>query len=181
MRRNRAGVVVTALLAVATGTVGPASAQTDQSRIVDVERRIVAFDGADRFQEGSRLTISLDTDVLFEFDEARLTPQARQTLTAVADEMSERSRSETVLIVGHTDARGSDAYNEDLSRRRATAVRDFLADAVDVDMAFEIEGRGEREPVAPNENPDGSDNPAGRRRNGRARSCRRSVYRSGRI
>jgi outer membrane protein OmpA-like peptidoglycan-associated protein len=60
-------------------------------------------------------------------------------------------------VVGHTDSQGSDAYNDDLSRRRAEAVaavlRPELAGGPELDLA--VEGRGEREPVADNSTDEG--------------------------
>ena len=68
---------------------------------------------------------------------------------------------------GHTDSWGSDAYNDRLSHQRAEAVRDFLEQRYpNLRGRVRAVGRGEREPVAPNEI-DGRDNPAGRAQNRR--------------
>jgi outer membrane protein OmpA-like peptidoglycan-associated protein len=72
-----------------------------------------------------------------------------------------------VTVTGHSDGRGDPAYNLDLSQRRAEAVRAALAEQLGAGFAFEVAGRGEDEPVAPNENADGSDNPEGRALNRR--------------
>jgi photosystem I P700 chlorophyll a apoprotein A2 len=63
---------------------------------------------------------------------------------------------------------GSDADNQRLSEQRAESVRDELVQQYQVETArLTTEGKGEKEPVASNENPDGSDNPAGREQNRR--------------
>lgn len=68
------------------------------------------------------------------------------------------------MLIG---VKGEPPYNQDLSERRAGAVRDFLTLALADPPRFEVAGRGETEPVADNGKPDGSDDPDGRRRNRR--------------
>jgi OOP family OmpA-OmpF porin len=61
-----------------------------------------------------------------------------------------------ILVVGHTDSTGSEAYNQKLSERRANAVKKYLVDSghVKVDM-ITSEGRGETEPIADNKTKEG--------------------------
>ena len=111
--------------------------------------------------------VELPADVLFAFNEATLTDTARDELVKAADYVRRGGAGE-VVIIGHTDARGSDGYNLDLSRRRAEAVRDWFHAQPGVrERRYRTEGRGEREPVAANPLADGSDDPAGRARNRR--------------
>ncbi|MCH2557652.1 MAG: OmpA family protein [Alcanivorax sp.] len=65
--------------------------------------------------------------VNFEFDSARLTPNAKTVLREVAERLQAYPNSE-VEIGGHTDSTGSASYNQTLSERRAASVRDFLID-----------------------------------------------------
>ena len=82
--------------------------------------------------------------------------------------IADRHPGARLLILGYTDAKGSDAYNQKLSERRAEAVQDWLISVARMDPdRLSPAGRGETNPVAPNTNPDGSDNPAGRQRNRR--------------
>jgi outer membrane protein OmpA-like peptidoglycan-associated protein len=110
--------------------------------------------------------IAVVADALFDFDSAELRPDAEETLEAARSSIATPDEG-TITIVGHTDAKGSDAYNDRLSEQRAVTVRDWLAAARAVPQGTGAEGRGEREPVAPNENADGSDNPEGRQLNRR--------------
>ena len=71
-----------------------------------------------------------------------------------------------VQIQGHTDSVSDDASNQTLSEQRAKAVTEALT-SNGVTASIESVGYGETRPVAPNENPDGSDNPGGRRLNRR--------------
>ena len=113
------------------------------------------------------LVIDLPADVLFEFDEAVLTPTA-ETELAKATEVIRRSPAGAIKVIGHTDAKGDDAYNQRLSEARAKAVADWFGGQVGVrTRAFEVSGKGEAAPVAPNAKPDGSDDPAGRQKNRR--------------
>jgi outer membrane protein OmpA-like peptidoglycan-associated protein len=113
------------------------------------------------------ILIALSADVLFDFDKADIKPAAAVELGKAALIVRER-RKGRVGIAGHTDAKGADAYNQKLSERRARAVKDWLAREGGVEArVMDVQGRGEREPVAPNARPDGSDDPEGRARNRR--------------
>lgn len=137
-----------------------------ERRVLDVERRVVPYDGRVQETDGDEVTVSLDGDVLFELDSDALTPSAQTTLTDLATQLDDTAVG-AVAVVGHTDALGTDEYNLDLSLRRARNVRDFLVTAVEKNLEFTVDGRGESEPVASNTLEDGSDNPDGRRRNRR--------------
>lgn len=116
----------------------------------------------------SEVTIELAADVLFDFDKADLLPKAEETLTKAADLVRERAKgTATVRIEGHTDGKGSDSYNQSLSRRRAESVKRWFTSHGLGGITFSTEGFGARRPVAPNTNPDGSDNPEGRAKNRR--------------
>jgi outer membrane protein OmpA-like peptidoglycan-associated protein len=120
-------------------------------------------------QQGEDETVALRTDVLFAFDQATLSPKAASILRDVAQETRERAdpARPPIEIEGHTDSKGEDAYNQRLSERRAKAVRDYLARILGVDYTYRATGKGEHEPIAKNERPDGGDNPEGRARNRR--------------
>lgn len=109
----------------------------------------------------------LDGDVLFDFDQATIRPDAAATLTAVYGSLTTRAPTGPIVVQGHTDAVGDDAYNLDLSRRRATAVADFLTERGLDRGRLSVEGFGEKVPAVPNTRPDGGDDPAGRQQNRR--------------
>lgn len=110
------------------------------------------------------IAIDLPADVLFDFDKAVLRTDAREPLMKAAQLIA--SYPDAPLAVnGHTDSKGSDAYNDPLSVKRATAVADWLK--VNTGRTPAAAGLGKRKPVAPNTLPDGSDNPEGRQRNRR--------------
>ncbi len=109
--------------------------------------------------------IEMLADALFDFDQALLRPDAVQTLSSVGPMLKEQG-DHPVTVEGHTDAKGSDDYNERLSLRRAASVRDWLVAEGYVRSAA-VRGLGEARPVAANEHGDGSDDPEGRQRNRR--------------
>jgi len=116
--------------------------------------------------------ILLPTDILFDFDKYELRPEAKDLLQKLKAHFDTR-KTDQVHIFGHTDSKGSDQYNATLSQRRAVAVQKWLKDNTGV-YAMAL-GMGEREPLVPNENPDGSDNPENRQRNRRV-TIRVAVY-----
>jgi len=151
-------------------TVGVSRKQVGLKRAqVGLVRRVVPFDGQIRRNQASstQVTVTLDTQVLFDFDQATLTPAAQTSLRALADELNRNLASPAVAVDGYTDSVGTDQHNVDLSTRRATAVRDFLAPLMRVPVTFTVTGHGPADPVASNTRPDGSDDPDGRRQNRR--------------
>jgi outer membrane protein OmpA-like peptidoglycan-associated protein len=118
-------------------------------------------------QTAQGTAISLSGDVLFDFDRDRLRPDAQRSLAELAVLIA-RTQPHGLRIVGYTDGIGSPQYNLDLSDRRARNVERWLLDHGRVQAAgLDVEGRGAANPVAPNELPDGRDNPTGRQQNRR--------------
>ena len=99
-------------------------------------------------ERGMVLTLG---DVLFDTGAATLKPGAGAVLDRVAGFLNENDGTK-VMIEGHTDARGSDDYNQELSQRRAQAVVDGLAFRGIDRGRVEAVGRGEALPVASNDN-----------------------------
>jgi OmpA-OmpF porin, OOP family len=108
--------------------------------------------------------ITLGDEVLFDFDKADLRPEAAPVIEKIASYLV--SSGAAMQINGHTDSVGTDEYNQKLSERRAQAVWSALRTR-GVVAAGSVNGFGETQPVAPNSNADGSDNPAGRQLNRR--------------
>jgi outer membrane protein OmpA-like peptidoglycan-associated protein len=116
----------------------------------------------------TEIHIDLAADVLFDFDKSTLRPSARDTLHQAASIVRSNAKASMVRIDGYTDAKGSDSYNQQLSNRRAEAVRNwFVAKEGLTGVNFATQGYGAKNPVAPNTKPDGSDDPSGRQRNRR--------------
>jgi outer membrane protein OmpA-like peptidoglycan-associated protein len=110
--------------------------------------------------------VSVVTDALFNFDKSDLRTDAVETLAAVGPEIA-KAGQHPVIVEGFTDAIGTDTYNLKLSEQRARAVRDWLARQGFIPIDTAIKGYGKQKPLAPNQTPDGRDNPEGRQKNRR--------------
>lgn len=102
-----------------------------------------------------KVTVVMDErTLLFDFDKSVVKEQYIPILKNVIDYMIENNYD--VTIVGHTDSKGSESYNEKLAMRRATSVKEKLLElGLSSDRIVGLEGRGELEPVSSNETEEG--------------------------
>jgi len=92
---------------------------------------------------------SYAADALFDFDKSVLKPLGKATLDGLVERINGISL-EVVIVVGHTDSVGTDAYNQKLGQRRADAVKAYLVSkGIDSKRVY-TESRGEKQPVADN-------------------------------
>lgn len=113
------------------------------------------------------MIIDLPADALFEFDKSVLTSDAQAQLRKAAD-LIRNAPPGPIQVVGHTDAKGDDAYNQRLSEARARTVADWFGQQVGVrQREWAVSGKGETAPIAPNQTAAGADDPAGRTKNRR--------------
>lgn len=137
--------------AVVGGTAGAIIGSRMDEQADDLEDEL---EGATVERVGEGIQVTFESGILFGFDSDRLLADAEANLTELASSLEEYPGT-NLLIVGHTDATGSDSYNQALSERRAQAAARFLsARGVDGDR-IEQRGLGETEPVASNETEDG--------------------------
>ncbi|HEX8243199.1 MAG TPA: OmpA family protein [Longimicrobium sp.] len=99
---------------------------------------------------GEGIAVTFASGILFPFNSADVLPAGRENLRQLAQSLQRYPGTE-VLIVGHTDNVGSDAYNMELSQRRADSARSFLMQMGIPGQRIRTSGRGESEPVASNE------------------------------
>lgn len=109
--------------------------------------------------------LRVGSDLLFDFDRAEIRAEAGPALAELSQRIARADK--TVLIEGHTDGKGTDSYNQGLSERRAVAVKTALVVGGLQQSRLNVRGFGKARPVAPNQNPDGTDDPDGRQRNRR--------------
>jgi OmpA-OmpF porin, OOP family len=100
------------------------------------------------------MAMSLQAETLFDFDKSVLKPAGKAALDALVTDLS-KMNVETVIAVGHTDATGSDGYNQALSIRRVESVKAYLVSNGVPAEQIKTEGRGESEPVADNKTREG--------------------------
>ena len=141
------------------GAAGASSALKNE--VVDLKAA-----GAEIEESATEIKISLQGEILFDFDKSNIRPAAEPTLAQVAKVIQGYPRAK-VFIEGHTDSKGSDSYNARLSDRRAVSVKNWFAQHGLNAATMETRGWGAAKPVAPNRKPDGSDDPEGRQKNRR--------------
>lgn len=105
-------------------------------------------------ESATEVTIRLPGAILFDFDSAAIRPDAARTLAEVA-EVIQAYPDRPVRLEGHTDAIASEAYNMELSQRRAAAVADWLQAHGVAANRLSVIGKGETEPVADNDTAEG--------------------------
>lgn len=115
----------------------------------ELTRSLLAGEGPAPGEPGSGVVP--DLSILFPFNSAELTPDARAQLDELGQALQrEDMRDFGFLIGGHTDVIGSDSFNDDLSRRRAAAVASYLSDSFGIERRrLEAVGYGERELADP--------------------------------
>jgi len=102
----------------------------------------------ERVGEGIQVTFA--SGLLFDFNSDAVRGEARTNLQQLARSLDKYPNTE-LLIVGHTDAKGSDTYNQTLSERRAAAAASFLANQGVTSARVHTQGLGESEPVSSND------------------------------
>jgi outer membrane protein OmpA-like peptidoglycan-associated protein len=109
-------------------------------------------------QEARGMVITLSGEVLFTSGKADLLPSAQAKLSEVATALTQQSPDGNIVVEGHTDTQGKEAYNLDLSMRRAQAVRDYLAAHGVAPDRIRAEGLGFSRPIADNKTAEGRAN-----------------------
>ena len=153
-RRQRA-LVGAGVGGLAGGAIG--NYQDRQERAL---RERMAGTGVDVVRQGDNITLNMPENITFGFDRSDLQPQFYPVLDRVADTLTEYNQT-VVEVAGHTDSKGTDAYNQALSERRAASVGNYLMSKGLMRDRFILVGAGESRPVASN------DTEAGRAQNRR--------------
>jgi outer membrane protein OmpA-like peptidoglycan-associated protein len=140
----RGAIIGAAVGGVAGAIIGH---QMDQ-KAKEIQAKVA---GATVTRVGEGLVVTFDSGLLFDFDSDQLRVASRENLDNLANSLSSFGDSK-LLLVGHTDDKGSDSYNLDLSQRRANAVASYLSSRGVPSARIATSGRGETEPIAPNDN-----------------------------
>ncbi len=140
------------LAAAAAALTGAAAAQQRGDPEPGWSRSEMRAYGFRQTPQGARMT--MNQDVLFATASDELYAGAFERLRPLARYLR-ANPGVRVAIDGHADSRGSDAYNQDLSERRAESVRDALGELGVRYARFRVAGHGERNPVASNATAEG--------------------------
>src|SRR5207302_1498235 len=110
--------------------------------------------GATIARVGEGIAVTFASGILFPFNSTEILPDGRTNLQQLASSLEKYPNSD-VLIVGHTDSVGTDAYNLDLSQRRALAASTYLQSLSVPASRLRTAGKGESEPIQPNDTDEG--------------------------
>lgn len=142
--------------AVLGGIIGGVAGGVIGNKMDKQAREIkTALPGAEveRVNEGIKVTFN-ESMVNFAFNSADLTSSAKSNLEKLADVLKNNPDT-NINIYGHTDSKGSDAYNLTLSEKRANAVVSYLNSLGVSKNRLISKGLGESEPIATNETDEG--------------------------
>ncbi len=128
------------------GTAGALIGRNMDKQAEEIKKNVP---GAEVIREGEGLIVKFDSGILFDVDKADLKDNARTNIQNLATSMKNNPDTD-IMIIGHTDATGSDTYNLGLSQRRAESVRSYaLANGI-TSSRLTTTGKGESEPIADN-------------------------------
>jgi outer membrane protein OmpA-like peptidoglycan-associated protein len=140
----------TARGAIIGAVVGGAAGAIIGNRMdAQAEKLARELEGAQVSRVGEGIAVTFDSGILFPFDSAELSSEARSNLRKLADSLQAEART-SVMILGHTDSDGSDSYNQQLSEQRGRSAEDYLATLGVTSSRLVSRGRGEAEPIASN-------------------------------
>lgn len=133
------------------GTAGAYIGKRMDKQAKEIEQTVP---NAEVIREGEGIIVKFDSGILFDVDKSDLKSAAMTNIQNLATSMKNNPKTE-ILVIGHTDADGSDAYNQALSQRRARSVKNYAVMQGIQGSRLSIEGRGETEPIASNETASG--------------------------
>ena len=153
-KKSGKGAKKGALIGAALGTIAGLGVGAYMDKQEAELRRKLAGTGVRIVREGNDIRLVMPSDITFDVDRADIKPQFYRTLNAVAIVLNAYPETD-VLIAGHTDSTGSEAYNQRLSEARAAAVMHYLVSQGVDPNRIEARGFGERYPIADNRTPEG--------------------------
>jgi outer membrane protein OmpA-like peptidoglycan-associated protein len=148
-RDSRSTLIGGAAGAILGGVVG---AELDR-QAAELERQL-AGTGAGVVNTGNEIIVSLPEAITFDVDSAQLRPQFRGPLLDVSRNLQAYPNTD-VTVIGHTDSTGSRAYNQQLSERRAQAVRNVLVEGGTSPARVRTVGMAFDRPIATNATAEG--------------------------
>jgi outer membrane protein OmpA-like peptidoglycan-associated protein len=137
--------------AVVGGAAGALIGQRMDRKANELDREL---ENAEVERVGEGIKVTFDSGLLFDFDSAALRDNARENLAEFAESMQDFEDT-NILIVGHTDSKGSEDYNQKLSERRSKSAADYIIQRGIDDSRIMTTGKGESEPVASNDTEEG--------------------------
>ena len=144
-RRDRTEKILGAGIGAVAGAGGGYYMDEQERKL----RQQTAGTGVNVIRDGDNLVLDMPSEITFGVDSANIDAGFRNTLDQVASTLTQYEKT-YVDVLGHTDSTGSDAYNQGLSERRASAVADYLSTRGVQSARLAARGYGESQPKASN-------------------------------
>jgi len=146
--RNTEATLLGAGIGAAVGGLSGHQIGADMDRQEQELRAALAASEAASIQRTQNvLTATFQSEVMFDFDSATLKPGAYAEIGRVGNVLN-RYPQTTIRVEGHTYSKGSEQYNQDLSQRRAQAVKDALTQRGVDSRRIQTIGFGESQPIS---------------------------------
>ncbi|WP_030594995.1 OmpA family protein [Streptomyces fulvoviolaceus] len=129
----------------------PEGATLAEPKVLDIKQVVEDQSGDERREDtNADVKFALQAEVLFGKDSAKLNGEAKARISGIADEIKTQNATR-IRVFGFTDNLGSSTHGDVLSKQRANAVEDVLAQELnDSNITFEVRGYGEDYPIASN-------------------------------
>ncbi len=150
---NKAGNTAVGALAGAAigGVAGGLIGRKMDRQAAEIERTVA---GAEVIKAEEGIIVKFDSGILFDFDKTDVKPAARENIANLVASLNDNPDTD-ILVIGHTDNKGTDKYNQGLSERRAKAVRDYAVSQGLAKRRVKTDGKSFHEPIADNDTESG--------------------------
>lgn len=150
---NKAGsTAIGALIGGAVGGVaGGLIGKKMDKQAAEIEKTVA---GAEVIRQEEGIVVKFDSGILFGFDQATLQPNAKTNIANLVSSLNSNPDTD-ILVVGHTDNKGTEQYNQGLSLRRADAVKNYAVSQGLSSSRVRTEGKSFNEPIASNDTDEG--------------------------
>jgi len=142
------------LIGAGVGAIAGGSVGYYMDRQEDKLRKQLRGTGVSVTRKGDNIILNMPSNITFDFDSYQLKPNFKPTLDSVVLVLNE-FESTLITVKGHTDNKGSEAYNQKLSENRALSVADYLITKGVKQQRVAAIGKGELEPIASNNTANG--------------------------
>lgn len=129
------------------GTAGAFIGRRMDRQAAEIQK---AIPNAEVIREGEGIIVKFDSGILFDFDKTALKDAAKANVQSLAASLNQYPDTD-IKVIGHTDSRGTEQYNQGLSERRAAAVKAYAVSQGVPSSRLVTVGKGFSEPIADNE------------------------------
>jgi len=146
---NKAGNTAVGAIAGAAigGVAGGLIGNKMDKQAKEIEETV---EGAEVIRTDEAILVKFDSGILFDFDKTDLKSDARANIQSLVKSLNDNPDTD-ILVIGHTDSRGTDQYNQGLSERRALAVKNYAVSQGLAGNRMKTQGRSFHEPIADND------------------------------